>query len=174
MLAATRLWLERAVIGLQLCPFAAPVYRAGRVRFQVSEARKPEQLLEDLGVELRWLQARDESECETTLLIHPWVLNDFLDFNDFLDAAQRLLAAFGLEGGLQIASFHPRFQFAATQPDEIGNYTNRAPYPTLHLLREDSIARAVDGLEDPDEIYRANIRTLQTLGLAGWEKLWRP
>ncbi len=160
-------------MGLQLCPFAAPVYRAGRVRLRVSEARQSAQLLEDLGVELRWLDGQDEAQCETTLLIHPWVLNDFLEFNDFLADGEQLLAALGLEGSLQVASFHPGFQFAGTHPDDIGNYTNRSPFPTLHLLRETSIARAVEGLEDPDEIYRANIRTLQALGHAGWEKLWR-
>jgi hypothetical protein len=149
------------------------VYRAGRVRFQVSEARTAGELLEDLGVELLWLQAQEPASCETTLLVHPWVLNDFPEFNDFLADAERLLAALDLEGSVQIASFHPQFQFDRTQPDDIGNYTNRSPYPTLHLLREASIEQAVEELQDPDEIYRANIRTLQALGLAGWEKLWR-
>jgi hypothetical protein len=147
--------------------------RSGGLRMQVSEARLPGELLEEFCRELTWFAGEEGGGCETMLLIHPWTLTDFLEFNEFLGDCERTLEALDLDGVVQVASFHPRFQFAGTQPDDIGNYTNRSPYPTLHLLREASIARAVDGLEDPDEIYRANIRTLQALGLEGWEKLWR-
>jgi hypothetical protein len=171
-IAATRRWLERAVIGLNLCPFAKAVYTKGQVRFVLSEAATPEALLEDLAHELLVLRDTPASEIDTTLLVHPHVLQEFLDYNDFLDTADALVASLGLEGDLQVASFHPRYRFAGTTEDDIGNYTNRAPYPTLHLLREDSVSRAVEAFPDPDAIVERNIATLETLGLEGWRKLF--
>jgi uncharacterized protein len=173
IIAATRLWLERSVIGLNLCPFAESVYRTGRVRFRVSEQRSASALLDDFRSELRELQAADPLRCETTLLIHPWVLTDFIEYNHFLDVCESTIAELGLEGELQVASFHPQYQFAGTQSEDIENYTNRSPYPMLHLLREDSIERAVAAVPDTGEIYRRNIRTLRDLGHAGWRRLWR-
>ena len=173
IIAATRRWLERSVIGLNLCPFAERVYRDDRVRLCVSEQRSASALLEDLRSELTRLNAADPDCCETTLLIHPWVLADFIEYNDFLEVCEATIVESGLEGELQVASFHPQYQFAGTQPDDIDNYTNRSPYPMLHLLREASIERAVAALPDTDEIYRRNIRTLRNLGHAGWRLLWR-
>jgi hypothetical protein len=173
IIAATRCWLERSVIGLNLCPFAESVYRADRVRFRVSEQRSARALLEELRFELTGLHAADPLSCETTLLIHPWVLADFIEYNDFLEVCEATIVELELEGELQVASFHPRYQFAGTQPQDIENYTNRSPYPMLHILREASIERAVAALPDTDEIYRRNIRTLRELGHAGWERLWR-
>jgi hypothetical protein len=172
IIATTRVWLERAVIGLNLCPFARAPYIHDRVRFVVSQARDIEALMDDLLGELQSLNAADVEDCETTLLILPFVLEDFLDFNDFLDDADAAIDALKLEGVLQVASFHPEFQFADTAPDDIENYTNRSPYPILHLLRESSIERAVDAVADPDAIYERNIETLRGLGQAGWNALW--
>jgi hypothetical protein len=169
---ATRRWLERAVIGLGLCPFAAAAYDPGRVRFVVSEARTAAALRADLCVELERLAGCEPRECETTLLIHPHVLTSFADYNDFLGEADAAVAALGLSGEVQIASFHPQYRFAGTRADAIENYTNRSPYPLLHLLREASIERALRAWPDPAEIYRRNIRTLQALTLAGWRRLW--
>lgn len=171
VLEDTRTWLERAVIGLNLCPFAKSVHVKGQIHYAVSAAAAPEALLEDLALELKQLVAHAPSARDTTLLIAPCCLSEFLDFNDFLAEADRVLSALELDGVLQIASFHPGYQFAGTLPDDIGNYTNRAPYPTLHLLREDSIDRALAALEHPEAIYEANIATLQRLGLSGWQAL---
>jgi hypothetical protein len=173
IIADTRRWLERAVIGLNLCPFAEGPYRGGRVRFQVSEQRSAAGLLEDLRDELERLHAADASQCETVLLIHPWVLNDFAEYNEFLEVCDAAVADLQLEGEVQVASFHPQYQFADTQPEDIDNYTNRSPYPMLHLLRESSVERAVDAVGDADGIYLKNIRTLRELGHAGWQALWR-
>jgi hypothetical protein len=171
--AATRRWLEVSVIGLNLCPFAEGVYRGDRVLFRVSEQRTASALLQDLRDELTRLTEADPQVCETTLLIHPWVLADFTEYNDFLEVCDATLVELGLEGELQIASFHPQYQFAGTRPDDIDNYTNRSPYPMLHLLREASIEQALSAVPDPDEIYRRNIRTLRGLGHEGWQRLWR-
>jgi hypothetical protein len=173
VLAATRRWLEVSVIGLNLCPFAESVYRGGRVRFRVSEQRSAAALLQDLREELAGLDAADPVRCETTLLIHPWVLTDFVEYNDFLEVCDATLVELGLEGQLQIASFHPQYQFSGTRPDDVENCTNRSPHPMLHLLREASIEQAILTVADTDEIYRKNIRTLRGLGHAGWQKLWR-
>jgi uncharacterized protein len=173
IIAATRRWLERSVIGLNLCPFAESVYRGNRVRFRVSEQRSASALLDELRSESLELQAADPRRCETTLLIHPWVLADFIEYNDFLDVCEATIAELGLEGELQVASFHPQYQFAGTKSEDIENYTNRSPYPMLHLLREASIERAIATVPDPSEIYRRNIRTLNDLGHAGWQRLWR-
>jgi hypothetical protein len=173
VLAATRRWLERAVIGLNLCPFARAPFVQQRLHFRVSRARSEEALLDDLREELLALHAADPLIRETTLLIHPGVLTDFLDYNDFLDAADAAVLALGLEGELQVASFHPDYRFADTAADAIENCTNRSPYPTLHLLRESSIERAVETIVDTDEIYRRNIDTLRRLGADGWRALMR-
>jgi uncharacterized protein len=172
IIAATRRWLERAVIGLNLCPFAESVYRGARVRFCVSEQRSASGLLDEFLLELAALSSADPLHIETTLLIHPWVLTDFIEYNDFLDVCEAAIADSGLEGELQVASFHPHYQFAGTQPEDIENYTNRSPYPMLHVLREASVERAVAAMPDSAEIYRRNIRTLRTLGQEGWQRLW--
>jgi len=172
IIAATRRWLERSVIGLDLCPFAESVYRGNRVRFCVSERRSAAGLLEELRTELAALHAADPASCETTLLIHPWVLGDFIEYNEFLDVCETAIVEMGLEGELQVASFHPGYRFADTQAEDIENYTNRSPYPMLHLLRESSIERAVAAVPDTAEIYRRNIRTMRNLGHAGWRRLW--
>ena len=172
VVSTTRRWLEKSVIGLNLCPFAERAYRADRVRFFVSEQRSAAGLLRDLRSELLVLDAADPSDCETALLIHPLVLNDFLEYNDYLDVCEAMVGELGLEGELQVASFHPQYQFAGTQSEDIENYTNRSPYPMLHLLREASVERAIAAVGDTDEIYRRNIRTLRELGHAGWRRLW--
>ena len=171
VVAATRTWLEKAVIGLNLCPFAKPVHLHDRIRYFVSAARSPMRLLEDLMAELRVLDAADPEQCETTLLVHPHVLADFLDYNDFLAQADDAVAELGLQGVIQVASFHPRYQFEDAGPDDIENYTNRSPYPMLHLLRESSVERAVTTYPDTRAIYRNNIETLRRLGHEGWRRL---
>ena len=173
IIAATRRWLERSVIGLNLCPFAEGVYRGGRVRIWVSETRSASGLLEEFRSELTGLHAADPLQRETTLLIHPWVLEDFIEYNEFLDVCEAAIVDLSLEGELQVASFHPRYQFEGTGPEDIENYTNRSPYPMLHLLREASIDRAIAAVPDTDEIYRRNVRTLRALGHEGWQRLWR-
>ena len=171
IIAATRSWIERAVIGLNLCPFAKAVYVNERIRYCVSEARSENLLLADLTRELIGLQAADPSNCETVLVIHPYVLADFLDYNDFLDVAEDSVEALGLGGAIQIASFHPLYQFAGSGPDDIENYTNRSPYPMLHLLRESSVEHAA-AAQDVDAIPERNMQTLRRLGLDGWRRLW--
>jgi hypothetical protein len=170
-IADTTRWLERAVIGLNLCPFARAPHVQGKIRMRVSHAR--DSLLDDLCGELQTLNALTPDECETGLLIHPFVLNEFLDYNDFLDTADAAVQALGLEGEWQVASFHPEYQFADSEPGAIENYSNRSPWPTLHLLRESSVERAMEQMSDTDSIYRRNIATLQSLGLSGWQALWR-
>ncbi len=171
--ADTRRWLERAVIGLNLCPFAKAVVARDQVRIVETDADTPDALLEALGAELALLRDTPADILDTTLVVHPRVLQDFLDYNDFLDSADALVAELGLEGVLQVASFHPDYQFAGTAPDDIGNATNRSPWPTLHLLREDSVARAVAAFPDPDAIVDRNIATLHALGAEGWARLLR-
>ena len=161
----TRAWVERVVIGLKLCPFAPAL--KGAIRYAMSEAETAEALLEDLAAELQCLVDAPPEQIETTMLIHPRVLQDFHDFNDFLEFADEALQAMGLAGEIQIASFHPRYQFADAKPDDIGNETNRSPYPTLHLLREASVARAVDAFGDTGSISVANLATLEKLGPEG-------
>jgi uncharacterized protein len=171
-IADTRRWLERAVIGLNLCPFAKAVYVKQQVRFVLSDASTPEALLEQLAEELLLLRDTSADEIDTTLIVHPDVLQAFLDYNDFLDNADAAVEALDLEGVLQVASFHPDYQFAGTAPDDISNYSNRSPYPTLHLLREDSVSRAVEAFPDADDIVDRNVETLDRLGLQGWNKLF--
>jgi uncharacterized protein len=171
VIAATRDWVEKAVIGLNLCPFAKAVHVKNQIRYVVSHAETSESLLEDLVTELQGLAAAEPSERDTTLLIHPSVLTDFLDYNDFLGFADDALVELGYEGDLQIASFHPQYQFAGTDIDDIDNYTNRSPYPCLHLLCEASIERAVAAFPDAAQIYDKNIETLRRLGYEGWRQL---
>lgn len=170
-IADTRRWLERAVIGLNLCPFAKAVHAKGQVRCVLSDATTPETLLETLGEELARLRDTPADAIDTTLIVHPRVLADFLDYNDFLELADALVAELDLEGILQVASFHPQYRFAGSAPDDIDNFTNRAPWPTLHLLREDSVERAVAAFPDPDAIVERNIATLRQLGHDGWRRL---
>jgi len=169
---AVRRWIDRAVIGLGLCPFAGEPVRSGRLRVVVSQARDDDALLRDLEAELMHLRDTPVEVLETTLIVHPEVLGDFDQFSNFLPVADLAVRMLRLEGTLQVASFHPDFRFAESGADDIENFTNRAPYPCLHLLREDSIEAAVAGLPDPDAIYRRNLETLRRLGHAGWEALW--
>jgi len=171
IVAATTAWLEKAVIGLNLCPFAKAVHAKGQIRYVVSQAQTPEDLAEALVRELEFLAEASPDAVDTTLLIHPQALRDFLDFNDFLDVADGLVEELELDGILQVASFHPHFQFEGTEPDDITNYSNRAPFPILHLLREDSVERAVAAFPDELEIASNNIATLERLGHAGWAAL---
>jgi hypothetical protein len=170
-LAATRRWLERAVIGLNLCPFAKAVQVKHQVRFVLSDARDTDALRDELERELRLLADTPSDAIDTTLLVHPHVLQDFLAYNDFLDVADMTVRTLGLEGELQVASFHPDYVFAGEPADDPSNCTNRAPYPTLHLLREASIDRAVAAYPDPDVIVERNIATLRRLGLDGYRRL---
>lgn len=172
VIAATRAWLEKAVIGLQLCPFAASPHLNDRIRYCVSSERSAGGLLEDLTQELQALQQADPLKCETTLLIHPQALADFRDYNDFLTECDASVVELGLEGELQVASFHPLYQFAGSGAQDIENYTNRSPYPMLHLLREASVARAVAGFPNVDDIGTNNMETLRRLGHEGWRRLW--
>ena len=170
-LAHTRLWLEAAVIGLNLCPFAKAVHAKNQIRWVLSDAGDTDSLLACLEAELHRLHATPPDICDTTLIVHPRVLSNFFEFNDFVGAAEDTLAELGYEGVFQIAAFHPQFQFADAPSGDISHYTNRAPYPTLHILRESSVDKAVAAFPDAAAIYEANIRTLNTLGLAGWRKL---
>jgi uncharacterized protein len=166
-----RRWLERAVIGLNLCPFAKAVHVKGQIHYAISAVTQTEELLSVLEQELQDLVAHAATDRDTTLLVAPNCLGDFLDFNDFLGTADRTLRRLRLAGVIQIASFHPAYQFAGTERDDITNCTNRAPYPTLHLLREDSIDKAVAAYPEPEAIFERNMQTLQTLGPEGWAAL---
>ena len=171
-IAATEDWLEKAVIGLNLCPFTKAVHAKKQIRYVVSDADTPEALLELLMDELQTLSDTPAEQVDTTLIIHPHVLNDFEDYNEFLDVADAALEDMGLVGELQVASFHPDYQFADTDRNDIGNYTNRSPYPTLHLLREDSVERAVEAFPEAEAIFEKNIETMEKLGHDGWDKLF--
>jgi hypothetical protein len=170
-IAATRKWLERAVIGLNLCPFAKSVHVKNQVRYVVSTATDSDTLMAELEAELHYLAAALPEETDATLLIHPHVLEDFDDFTDFLDLVEVVVRLQGLSGNLQVANFHPDYCFADAEPGDIGNYTNRAPYPTLHLIREASLARVVAANPDASLIYERNIATLERIGLEGWRAL---
>ncbi len=168
VIAATREWIEKAVIGLNLCPFAKSVYVKNQVRIVVSDARHIDGFLEDLDRELDYLAGIAPETTDTTLLIHPTLFPDFLDFNDVHQIADEAVVEHELDGVIQIASFHPEFQFADTAPDDITNYTNRAPFPTLHLIREESLDKAVEAFPEAEMIFERNIETMKKLGLAGW------
>lgn len=170
-IAVTQRWLERAVIGLNLCPFAKAVHVKDQVRYVLSSATTTDELLEELASELLWLNDTEPTLVDTTLIIHPQLLNDFLQYNDFLDLADAAVDALGLEGELQVASFHPDYRFAGSAVDDPANCTNRSPYPMLHLLREDSVERAVQAFPDPEAIVERNIATLDKLGTEGYRRL---
>lgn len=167
----TRRWVQRAVIGLNLCPFAKSVEVKDQVRYAISHATRAKALLADLKRELLHLVDTDPTTLDTTLLIAPDGFADFLEFNDLLARADQLLVDLDLDGVLQIASLHPKYQFADTEPDDITNYTNRAPYPTLHLLREESVDRAVAAFPNPEAIFETNMQTMKRLGTEGWNAL---
>jgi hypothetical protein len=170
-IADTTLWLEKAVIGLNLCPFAKGVHVKGQVRYFVSAAQTADELLQDVLKELELLAETPRDKIDTTLLIHPQVLTDFLDYNDFLAVVDAALEEVDLAGELQVASMHPDYQFADTEADDITNYTNRSPYPTLHLIREDSIDEAVAAFPEAEMIFEKNMETMRKLGHEGWDAL---
>jgi len=171
VIAASRAWIEKAVIGLNLCPFAKAVYVKEQVRIVVSDARHIGSFLEQLDEELDFIAAANPQEVDTTLLVHPTLFPEFLDFNNLLRIADKAVARHDLQGVIQIASFHPDFQFADAEPDDITNCTNRSPYPTLHLIREASLDKAVEAFPEAAMIYERNMETLRKLGLAGWQAL---
>ncbi len=172
VVAATRFWLERAVIGLNLCPFAKSVYMKQQIRYAVTAASSAEELLAELRHELEVLADTDPAVIETTLLIHPRAMTDFIDYHLFLMHADAAIRSLGLSGVVQVASFHPDYEFAGSARDDIENCSNRSPYAMLHLLREASIDRAVAAFPDAAEIYERNIETLRRLGHEGWRRLW--
>jgi hypothetical protein len=167
-MADTVNWLEKAVIGLNLCPFAKGVHVKDQIHYVVSTAQDAEGVAHDLHRELEALAEANPDKRDTTLLILPQALHDFLDFNDFLEIADEMIDELDLGGILQVASFHPLFQFEGTTVDDVTNCTNRAPYPILHLLREESIDKAVEAFPEADAIYEKNMETLGALGLEGW------
>ncbi len=174
-IAETRAWVRRAVIGLNLCPFARAVDVKDQIRYVFSDATDAETLLATLVVELQRLADTDPELVDTTMVIHPRVFADFEDFNDFLELADAAVEDLQLDGVLQVASFHPQFQFADTEPDDVTNATNRSPYPTLHLLREESVDRAVAAFPEAEAIFERNMATLEKLGPQGWaavKKSW--
>jgi len=169
---ATRHWIEKAVIGLNLCPFARAVYVKNQVRIVVSTARHLDAFLDDLDRELDLLENTPADEIDTTLLVHPTLFPDFEVFNDFLNVVDDVVAEHELEGVIQVAPFHPLFQFEGTAPDDVTNATNRAPFPILHLLREDSVERAIESAGgDAEAIVERNLQTLRDLGADGWRAL---
>lgn len=172
VVAQTQRWLERAVIGLNLCPFAKSVHVKKQIRYAVTGAQTADELLAELEHELQLLVDTDPDSLDTILLIHPRAMTEFLDFHFFLAEADALLKNQGYTGIFQIASLHPDYEFAGSEPDDIDNYSNRSPYPTLHLLREASIDRAVAAFPDASSIYERNMETLRRLGHAGWRRLW--
>lgn len=169
IIEATRRWVEQVVVAFNLCPFAKRELVKDRVRFVVSKAKDEATLLDELAHELALLNV-DEA-VETTLLIHPQVLQDFYHYNDFLEAADELLVDMNLEGVYQVASFHPDYQFGGTEPDDVENYTNRSPYPMLHLLRENSLSEAIDNYPEVDLIPERNIDCMNEQGLEKMQTL---
>lgn len=172
ILADTKTWLARAVIGLNLCPFAKSVFVKKQVRYALTAASSADELLAELENELNLLQATPPDQLDTTLLIHPRAMTDFLDYHFFIAEAVALIRNLDFEGVFQIASLHPKYEFAGSEADDIANFTNRSPYPTLHLLRESSIDRAVAAFPDAERIFERNIETMERLGQEGWKKLW--
>jgi uncharacterized protein len=171
VVASTRAWIEQAVIGLNLCPFAKAVYAKDQIRYAVSDAETTGVLRDDLAQELHALAQADPGVIDTTLLIHPNVLTEFDDYNAFLDVADATIKTLDLGGVLQVATFHPGYRFAGTAPDDVTNNTNRSPYPMLHLLREASMDLAVAAFPEASLIYQRNIETMRRLGVAGWAAL---
>ncbi|QEY25667.1 DUF1415 domain-containing protein [Neisseria zalophi] len=174
IVSQTKEWLEKAVIGLNLCPFAKAPYVKDLVRIEVSHAKHLDGFLEDLDRELQLLGNTPPEEIETSLLIHPALFGDFFLFNDMLVLADQAIQDNGLEGVIQIAPFHPDFQFEGTDADDITNYTNRSPYPTLHLIREDSISKAAEAFPDAEAVFGRNMALLTEMGKEGWDKLGIP
>ncbi|WP_306604097.1 DUF1415 domain-containing protein [Azonexus sp.] len=174
IIADTQTWLERAVIGLNLCPFAKSVVVKKQVRYALTAASTADDLLAEVENELNLLSTTPADQLDTTLLIHPRAMTDFLDYHFFVAEAVALIRNLGFDGVYQIASLHPQYEFAGSEPDDIANFTNRSPYPTLHLLRESSIDRAVAAFPDAKDIFERNIATMENLGHEGWGKLWRP
>lgn len=172
IVASTQVWLERAVIGLNLCPFAKSVHVRKQIRYAVTSAQTADELLAELENELHLLAATDSKVLDTTLLIHPQAMVDFLDFHFFLAEADAAIRNLGFDGVFQIASLHPQYEFAGSDSGDIDNFTNRSPYPTLHLLREASIDRAVASFPDAADIFEKNIDTMNRLGHEGWHRLW--
>jgi len=168
VIADTVRWLEKAVIGLNLCPFAKSVHVKGQIHYVVSQATDAEGVALDLHRELEALAESSPEKRDTTLLILPQALTEFLDFNDFTELADDLVDDLDLGGILQVASFHPLFQFEGTDVDDVTNCTNRAPYPILHLLREDSIDKAVEAFPEAETIYERNMQVLGDMGIEGW------
>ena len=171
VIAETRAWVDRVVIGLNLCPFAKAPQVKGQIRYALSLACDPAALLADLIAELERLAEASAERLETTLLIHPQVLEDFADYNDFLELVDATVEELDLDGVIQVASFHPQYQFEGTEPNDLGNATNRSPYPTLHLIREDSIDRAVAAFPEAEAIYQTNIETMLRIGGVAWRAL---
>ncbi len=171
VLAATRRWLEQAVIGLNLCPFAKSVYVKDQVRLVVSRARHLDAFLDDLDRELELLKTTPAEQVDTTLLVHPALFPDFMVFNDFLNVADDVLVEHELEGVIQIAPFHPGFVFEGEDEGNMSHFTNRSPYPTLHLIREESLEKAIESFGDTDVIFERNIEVLRKLGREGWMRL---
>ncbi len=169
--AEMRRWIEQAVIGLNLCPFAKSVYVKNQVRLVVSQARHLDAFLDELDRELELLKDTPPEQVDTTLLVHPTLFPDFFVFNDFLDIVEEVVAEHELEGVIQVAPFHPAFQFEDAGPDDVDNLTNRAPYATLHLIREASIDRAVESGDSAEDIVERNLKTVRALGLEGWKRL---
>ena len=164
VVADTNRWLENIVIGLNLCPFAKAIYVKNQIRLSVSSAKDTNALIRDFQSELNLLMDADPEQIESTLLIHPDVLNEFLEFNLFLEVCDHTILQMELDGKVQVASFHPHYQFAGTRPNDVTNYTNRSPYPMLHLLREESVTRAVESFPDVEGIYKKNMQTLTEIG----------
>lgn len=171
ILKKTQSWLEKAVIGLNLCPFAKAVHIKNQIRYVVTEAKSEEELVQLLIKELQHLAQTSPDVVDTTLIIHPEIFNNFLDYNEFLAVADGAIFETKLEGIIQIASFHPQYQFEGTEPEDITNYTNRSPYPMLHLLRESSLSKVLETFPHPEKIPEKNMETLTELGLDGWKKL---
>lgn len=171
VLAQTQAWIEKAVIGLNLCPFAQNVHTKNQIRFVVSSADSSESLLAEVKIELQRLLEIDPQLTDTTLIIHPHVLKIFSDFNEFLGVLDQVLIDMNFSEDLQVASFHPYYQFEGTKPDDITNYTNRSPFPILQVLRETSVENVLKDFKEPDNIFKANMERLQRLGLSGWKKL---
>ncbi len=173
LILATKTWIETVVIGLNLCPFARRPFDGGTIRYAVSAAIDIGTLKDDFIRELRFLIESPITEVETTLLIHPHVLQDFADYNDFLSVADDAIEQLGLRGIVQVASFHPQYQFAGTLPNAMENYTNRSPYPMLHLLREESISRVANDRAFLDSIPERNIATMRALDRKQFLKRWQ-
>lgn len=171
--ALTQQWLERFVIGLNLCPFAAAPFRKGQIRYVLEESNDPEQLVKSFLKELDYLHRTDPVEVETTLIIHPNLLTDFLAYNDFVGLLEDLLEDAGLSGTFQLASFHPDYQFGGVSVNDPANYTNRSPYPMLHILREESVSKAVDQFSEPERIPEMNMKRLREMGEAAIIKYWK-